>query len=108
LRESAGKLRILVAEDNAVNQVVIIRALQKMGHTPVLAQNGKLAVALASTEKFDLAFMDVQMPEMDGLAATAAIRRSENHRGIHLPIFAMSAHALKGDSDRCPAAGVAS
>jgi len=106
LRESAGKLRILVAEDNAVNQVVIIRALQKMGHTPVLAQNGKLAVALVSTEKFDLAFMDVQMPEMDGLCATAAIRKGEKHKGIHLPIFAMTAHAMKGDRERCLAAGM--
>ena len=77
LRESAHKLRILVAEDNAVNQVVIIRALQKMGHTPVLAQNGKLALTLASTEKFDLVLMDVQMPEMDGLSATTAIRKSK-------------------------------
>ena len=106
LRESARKLRILVAEDNAVNQVVIIRALQKMGHTPVLAQNGKLALTLASTENFDLAFMDVQMPEMDGLSATAAIRKSEKHNGNHLPIFAMTAHAMKGDRERCLAAGM--
>jgi signal transduction histidine kinase/DNA-binding response OmpR family regulator/HPt (histidine-containing phosphotransfer) domain-containing protein len=106
LRESARKLRILVAEDNPVNQVVIIRALQKMGHTPVLAQNGKEALTLASTEKFDLAFMDVQMPEMDGLAATAAIRKSEKHSGLHLPIFAMTAHAMKGDRERCIAAGM--
>ena len=106
LRESARKLRILVAEDNAVNQVVVIRALQKMGHTPVLAQNGKLALTLASTEKFDLAFMDVQMPEMDGLVATAAIRKSEKRSDFHLPIFAMTAHAMKGDRERCLAAGM--
>jgi CheY-like chemotaxis protein len=106
LRESARKLKILVAEDNPINQVVIIRALQKMGHTPMLAQNGKLAVALASTEKFDAAFMDVQMPEMDGLAATAAIRKSEKHTRVHLPIFAMTAHAMKGDRERCLAAGM--
>jgi CheY-like chemotaxis protein len=106
LRESAHKLRILVAEDNAVNQVVIIRALQKMGHTPVLAQNGKEALALALKEKFDLVFMDVQMPEMDGLAATGAIRKSEKQSGIHLPIFAMTAHAMKGDRERCIAAGM--
>jgi two-component system, sensor histidine kinase and response regulator len=106
LRESALKLRILVAEDNPVNQVVIIRALQKMGHTPVLAQNGKEALTLASTEKFDLAFMDVQMPEMDGLAATAAIRKGEKHSGLHLPIFAMTAHAMKGDRERCIAGGM--
>jgi two-component system, sensor histidine kinase and response regulator len=106
LRESAHKLRILVAEDNAVNQAVIIRVLQKMGHTPVLAQTGKEALALASAEKFDIAFMDVQMPEMDGLAATAAIRESEKAHGTHLPIFAMTAHAMKGDRERCLAAGM--
>ncbi len=106
LRESARKLRILVAEDNTVNQVVVIRALQKMGHTPVLAQNGKEALAFASAEKFDLVFMDVQMPEMDGLAATAAIRESEKNSGTHLPIFAMTAHAMKGDRERCLDAGM--
>jgi two-component system sensor histidine kinase/response regulator len=106
LRESSRKLRILVAEDNAVNQAVILRVLQKMGHTPVLAQNGKEALALASTEKFDLVFMDVQMPEMDGLAATAAIRESEKTSGARLPIFAMTAHAMKGDRERCLEAGM--
>jgi signal transduction histidine kinase/DNA-binding response OmpR family regulator len=106
LRESARKLRILVAEDNTVNQVVIIRALQKMGHTPVLAQNGKEALALARAEKFDIVFMDVQMPEMDGLAATAAIRESEKTSGTHLPIFAMTAHAMMGDRERCLEAGM--
>jgi two-component system sensor histidine kinase/response regulator len=106
LRESGRKLRILVAEDNSVNQVVIIRVLQKMGHAPMLAQNGKEALALALTEKFDLVFMDVQMPEMDGLAATAAIRQREKNSGLHLPIFAMTAHAMKGDRERCLEAGM--
>jgi two-component system, sensor histidine kinase and response regulator len=106
LRESARKLRILVAEDNEVNQRVIIRVLQKMGHTPVLAQTGKEALALASAEKFDLVFMDVQMPEMDGLAATAAIRQSETNSQAHLPIFAMTAHAMTGDRERCLEAGM--
>ena len=106
LRESAHKLRILVAEDNPVNQAVIIRALQKMGHTPVLAQDGKAALAAASAEKFDVVFMDVQMPEMDGLAVTAAIRAREKNRGVHLPIFAMTAHAMKGDRERCLEAGM--
>jgi len=105
-RASAPKLRILVAEDNPVNQMVIIRLLQKMGHTTVLAQNGKEAVGLASTQKFDLVFMDVQMPEMDGLAATAAIRESEKNSGNRLPIFAVTAHAMKGDRERCLAAGM--
>ncbi len=106
LRESTGKLRILVAEDNAVNQAVIIRVLQKMGHAPVLAQNGKEALAFALAEKFDLVFMDVQMPEMDGIAATAAIRESEKTSRTHLPIFAMTAHAMKGDRERCLDAGM--
>jgi CheY-like chemotaxis protein len=95
-----------VAEDNAVNQAVILRVLQKMGHTPVLAQNGKEALALAAAEKFDLVFMDVQMPEMDGLAATAAIREREKASGAHLPIFAMTAHAMKGDRERCLESGM--
>jgi two-component system sensor histidine kinase/response regulator len=106
LRESSNKLRILVAEDNAVNQAVILRVLQKMGHTPVLAQNGKEAVAFAMEEQFDAVFMDVQMPEMDGLAATAAIRESEKSSGTHLPIFAMTAHAMKGDRERCLESGM--
>ncbi len=107
LRESSSKLRVLVAEDNPVNQAVIMRVLQKMGHTAVLAQNGKEAVTLASIEKFDLVFMDVQMPEMDGMAATAAIRESEKKNGgTHLPIFAMTAHAMKGDRERCLEAGM--
>jgi signal transduction histidine kinase/DNA-binding response OmpR family regulator/HPt (histidine-containing phosphotransfer) domain-containing protein len=106
LGESARKFKILVAEDNAVNQEVILRVLQKMGHTPVLAQTGKEALALATTEKFDLVFMDVQMPEMDGLAATAAIRESEKNSGIRLPIFAMTAHAMTGDRERCLEAGM--
>ena len=105
LRESR-QLRILVAEDNTVNQTLIMRVLQKMGHTPVLAQNGKEALALASTEKFDVALMDIQMPEMDGLVATAAIRESEQKTGEHLPIFAMTAHAMKGDRERCLEAGM--
>jgi two-component system, sensor histidine kinase and response regulator len=77
-----------------------------MGHTSVLAQNGKVALTLAASEKFDLAFMDVQMPEMDGLAATKGIRQHEKGTGIRLPIFAMTAHAMKGDRERCLEAGM--
>jgi CheY-like chemotaxis protein/HPt (histidine-containing phosphotransfer) domain-containing protein len=106
LREASRKLKILVAEDNAVNQKVILRVLEKMGHSAVLARTGKEAAAMASAQKFDLAFMDVQMPEMDGLAATAAIRESEKNSGTHLPIFAMTAHAMKGDRERCLEAGM--
>ena len=106
LRESAHKHRILVAEDTPVNQTVIMRALEKMGHTAVLAQTGREALTLARSQKFDLLFMDVQMPEMDGLAATAAIRESEKNGATHLPIFAMTAHAMKGDREVCLAAGM--
>jgi two-component system, sensor histidine kinase and response regulator len=77
-----------------------------MGHTPTMAHNGHEALALATNGKFDLVFMDVQMPEMDGLAATAAIRESERGSGTHLPIFAMTAHAMKGDREQCLAAGM--
>jgi signal transduction histidine kinase/HPt (histidine-containing phosphotransfer) domain-containing protein len=104
--ESFRPLRILVAEDNAVNQAVIMRVLQKMGHSTALAHTGKEALALAASEKFDVAFMDVQMPEMDGLAATAAIREKEKATGAHLPIIAMTAHAMKGDRERCLQAGM--
>jgi signal transduction histidine kinase/DNA-binding response OmpR family regulator len=106
LSKSSQKLHILVAEDNAVNQAVILRLLEKMGHTSVLARNGKEALAFAFSQKFDLAFMDVQMPEMDGLAATEAIRLREKTTGSHLAIFAMTAHAMKGDRERCLQAGM--
>jgi two-component system sensor histidine kinase/response regulator len=106
LNEASRKFRILVAEDNAVNQAVILRVLRKMGHTPILAQNGKEALGFATTEQFDVAFMDVQMPEMDGLAATAAIRENEKTTGTHLPIIAMTAHAMTGDRERCLEAGM--
>jgi len=106
IRESAIKRRVLVAEDNAINQALIMRLLANMGHSPVLAQNGKEAVSLASSEVFDLVFMDVQMPEMDGLAATRAIRQRETMDGTHLPIYAMTAHAMKGDRERCLESGM--
>ena len=105
LRESRH-MRILVAEDNAVNQAVIMRVLQKLGHFAILARTGREAVALAAKENFDLVFMDVQMPEMDGLAATGAIREREKGTEHHLPIFAMTAHAMKGDRERCLEAGM--
>jgi len=106
IRESATKRRVLVVEDNAINQALIMRLLANMGHTSVLAQNGREAVALVSSEGFDLVFMDVQMPEMDGLAATRAIRQKETINGTHLPIYAMTAHALKGDRERCLESGM--
>ena len=109
LREARRKLRILLAEDNLVNQTVVVRLLGKAGHTVVVAGNGKEALATlarAGPEAFDLVLMDVQMPEMDGFEATAVIRKKEMGTGIHLPIIAMTAHAMKGDRERCLAAGM--
>jgi two-component system sensor histidine kinase/response regulator len=106
LRESSQKLHILVAEDNRINQTLMVSVLEKMGHSSVVASNGREAVALACSQKFDVVFMDVQMPEMDGLAATAAIREAEKSTGSHLPIFAMTAHAMKGDRESCLQAGM--
>ncbi len=106
LREAPRKLRILVVEDNAVNQTLVVRVLEKMGHTSVVALNGKEALSLATTQHFDLIFMDIQMPEMDGLAATRAIREYERPRDLHVPIHAMTAHAMKGDRERCLEAGM--
>jgi two-component system sensor histidine kinase/response regulator len=106
LREARAHLRILLAEDNPVNQALMLRLLQKLGHVPVLASNGREALATLRSQRFDLIFMDVQMPELDGLAATAEIRRREKTSGEHLPIVAMTAHALKGDRERCLAGGM--
>jgi two-component system sensor histidine kinase/response regulator len=106
LREARAGLRILVAEDNPVNQALMRRLLEKEGHSASSARHGGEAVALVTTGRFDVVFMDVQMPEMDGFAATAAIRQREQVLGGHLPIIAMTAHALKGDRERCLAAGM--
>jgi CheY-like chemotaxis protein/HPt (histidine-containing phosphotransfer) domain-containing protein len=105
-RRPSRTLEILVAEDNPVNEAVIVRFLTKLGHSPLVVHNGKEAVSLAGNRDFDVVFMDAQMPEMDGLAATAAIREQEKNTGRHLPIFAMTAHAMKGDRERCLQAGM--
>ena len=94
-------LRILVAEDNLANQRVALRLLQKQGHTAVVVGNGRDAVAALEQSLFDLVLMDLQMPEMDGFEATAAIRRRECSTGQHIPIVALTAHALKGDCKCC-------
>jgi two-component system sensor histidine kinase/response regulator len=99
-------LRILLAEDNPVNQKVTLRALERRGHHVILAENGLEAVTLASQERFDLILMDIQMPEMDGYEATAAIREMERGTGSHARIVAVTAHAMKTDQDRCLAAGM--
>jgi CheY-like chemotaxis protein len=99
-------LRILLAEDSLVNQKLAIALLQKHGHQVVLAGNGHEAVAAARQDGLDLILMDVQMPEMDGFEATRRIRDAELPSGRHVPIIAMTAHALKGDMERCLAAGM--
>ena len=100
------QLRVLVAEDNPVNEALIVHFLLKMGHVSVVARTGREAVSLACSQKFDLAFMDVQMPDMDGLEATRAIRTHERNSGGHLAIYAMTAYARKDDEDRCIRAGM--
>jgi two-component system sensor histidine kinase/response regulator len=99
-------LRVLVAEDNEVNQLVAKRIFEKLGHRVTVVGNGEEAVSALETGRFDLVAMDVQMPVMDGLDATAAIRKAEEKTGKHVPIVAMTAHAMKGDRERCLFAGM--
>ena len=89
-----------------MNQAVARRLLQKRGHIVMTVDNGSEALTAVEKEIFDLVLMDVQMPEMDGLEATAAIRRREQGTSVHLPIVAMTAHAMKGDQEQCLAAGM--
>ncbi|HSR49434.1 MAG TPA: response regulator [Acidobacteriota bacterium] len=98
--------RILVAEDNRVNQRLAVRLLEKEGHRVSVAENGKEALKLVEKESFDLILMDVQMPEMGGIEATAAIRELETEKGGHVPIVALTAHAVKGYRERCLEAGM--
>ncbi|TMK31744.1 MAG: response regulator [Actinobacteria bacterium] len=106
--DTSPRLHVLVAEDNPVNQVLIVRLLEKLGHHSVLAGNGEEAVRAYETRAFDVVLMDVQMPVMDGLAATAAIREREarDPSRRRLPIMALTAFALRGDRERCLAAGM--
>ena len=99
-------LEILLAEDNEVNQDLAIALLERRGHHVVLARDGREAVALSQRERFDVILMDVQMPEMDGLTATRAIREAERTTGTRTPIVAITAHAMEGDRERCLAAGM--
>jgi signal transduction histidine kinase/DNA-binding response OmpR family regulator len=99
-------LRVLIAEDNPVNQMLAVRLLQRHGHSTVIAANGRKALATLEQQEFDLVLMDVQMPEMNGFEATAAIRQEEETTGRHIPIIAMTAHAMKGDEERCLTAGM--
>jgi CheY-like chemotaxis protein len=106
LREGKRKLHVLLAEDNAVNQMLAARLLEKRGHRVTVTTNGREALAALEQENFDVVLMDVQMPQMDGFEATAAIRLREQSSGRHLPIIAMTAHAMRGDQERCLAAGM--
>jgi PAS domain S-box-containing protein len=99
-------LHVLLAEDNAVNQTLVVRLLEKRGHQVTVAGNGKEVLERVARERFDLVLMDVQMPEIGGFEATAAIRRGERDTGDHLPIIAMTAHAMTGDRQRCLEAGM--
>ena len=103
--QHVGNLHILLAEDSLVNQKLAVALLEGQGHTVRLVNNGREAIAALQTEKFDMVLMDVQMPEMDGLEASEKIRAQEQHTGRHVPIIAMTAHALKGDRERCLAPG---
>ena len=106
IREGMKKLRVLLAEDNVINQKLAVRLLEKHGHHVTVTSNGREALAALDREEFDAVLMDVQMPEMDGFEATGAIRAREQGTGRHLPIIAMTAHAMQGDRERCLAAGM--
>jgi CheY-like chemotaxis protein len=101
-----NRLRVLIAEDNGVNQALAAGLLRRDGHVVTIVDNGVAAVAAATTGTFDVILMDVQMPEMSGLGATAAIRAHELTTGGHVPIIAMTAHAMPGDRVRCLVAGM--
>ncbi len=106
LREAKNRLHILLAEDNPVNQTLAVRLLEKRGYSVTVAADGNAAVAAFQKEPFDLVLMDIQMPGMDGFEATAAIRKIEKETGVHIPIAAMTAYALKGDQEKCLASGM--
>ena len=101
-----SRIRILLVEDNLVNQRLGVRLLERAGHYVIVASNGREAVEVCKHQKVDMVLMDVQMPEMDGFEATAAIRRGESGNGARIPIIAMTAHALEGDKARCLKAGM--
>jgi CheY-like chemotaxis protein/HPt (histidine-containing phosphotransfer) domain-containing protein len=104
--KSSRSLRLLLAEDNEVNQKLAVRLLEKRGHSVVVCGTGREALATIEREPFDVVLLDVQMPEMDGLETTLTIRRRERETGGHTPIVAMTAHAMKGDREQCLAAGM--
>jgi two-component system, sensor histidine kinase and response regulator len=99
-------LQILLVEDNPINQKVAARLLEKAGHAVTVAENGRVALDIVTARQFDLVLMDISMPEMDGLETTAAIRQREAGTDRHLPIVALTAHAMVGDRERCLGAGM--
>ncbi|MBS0210181.1 MAG: response regulator [Planctomycetes bacterium] len=99
-------LRVLLAEDSLVNQKLAVRLMEKWGHQIVVANTGREALDAHEQQRFDLVLMDVQMPELDGFEATAALRQREQATGQHVPVIAMTAHAMKGDRERCLEAGM--
>ena len=107
-RDPQTILSVLVAEDNTVNQLLVTRLLEKRGHRVVMTIDGRKALEALAKDKFDLVLMDVQMPEMDGIQATVALREKEKEKGdgFHQPVIALTAHAMKGDQERCLAAGM--
>ncbi|HUI55754.1 MAG TPA: ATP-binding protein [Bryobacteraceae bacterium] len=105
-RPPSRKLSVLLAEDNPVNQKLAVRLIEKRGHLVTIAANGREAIALAAKGSFDVALMDIQMPEMDGYEATRRIREAEKGSGRHLPIIAMTACAMAGDREKCLNAGM--
>ena len=106
LKENKHRSRVLLVEDNAVNQTLALRLLEKRGYFVIVASNGREAVAALERDQFDVVLMDIQMPVMNGFEATGAIRAKEKLTGRHIPIIAMTAHALIGDQQRCISAGM--
>jgi two-component system sensor histidine kinase/response regulator len=104
--QTVPALQVLLTDDNPVNQMTATTMLQKLGHAVVVANNGRQAVEMVNEQRFDMVFMDVQMPEMDGVTATGEIRKRERETGRHIPIVAMTAHAMRGDRERCLEAGM--
>jgi CheY-like chemotaxis protein len=103
---SRERLKVLLAEDNRVNQLLVVRLLQARGHKVVVVGDGQAALDAIEKESFDLILMDIQMPEMDGLEATRILREREQRGLRSAPIIAMTAHAMKGDRDKCIEAGM--
>jgi PAS domain S-box-containing protein len=106
LVEAGARFKILLAEDNVINQKLAVRILQNRGHRVIVAGNGEEALAAIEKNLFDIVLMDIQMPKMDGFQATREIRRRERETGDHLPIVAMTAHAMSGDREKCLEAGM--